>query len=380
MGVPVKSKSSDEEYLEEYKKILDDNFYTDVNFELAKSAAIFGYACELIYQNEDAITKFKKLDPRETILVFGTSMREFLLCGIRYYKTTDLDNNVTEIAEVYTTDGIQYFSKNKNQNEFVEDINKMQLNKFDDIPIIVYKNNDEMKSDFEDILSLNDAYDTSQSNTANDVDYFNDAYMVISGNNGIEDDEEDENGSGKTSTAEKMKKNRMLFFPDGGDAKFLIKEINDSATENYKKRLNNDIHKFSMTPDLADEKFAGNLSGIAIKFKTIPLEENATEKENKFRVGLRKRCELITYMLNTKKNKDYNYLDITEEFTRNLPVNEMEITNMILSLSNVVSRRTLLELLPQINNVDEELKRLEEEKDEYNQRDFEINKDYTQSP
>jgi hypothetical protein len=53
---------------------------------------------------------------------------------------------------------------------------------------------------------------------------------------------------------------------------------------------------------------------------------------------------------------------------------------MILSLSNVVSRRTLLELLPQINNVDEELKRLEEEKDEYNQRDFEINKDYTQSP
>ena len=380
MGVPVKSKSSDEEYLEEYKKILDDNFYTDVNFELAKSAAIFGYACELIYQNEDAITKFKKLDPRETILVFGTSMREFLICGIRYYKTTDLDNNITEIAEVYTTDGIQYFSKNKNQNEFVEDINKMQINQFDDIPIIVYKNNEEMKSDFEDILSLNDAYDTSQSNTANDIDYFNDAYMVISGNNGIEDDEEDENGSGKTSTAEKMKKNRMLFFPDGGDAKFLIKEINDSATENYKKRLNNDIHKFSMTPDLADEKFAGNLSGIAIKFKTIPLEENATEKENKFRVGLRKRCELITYMLNTKKNKDYNYLDITEEFTRNLPVNEMEITNMILSLSNVVSRRTLLELLPQINNVDEELKRLEEEKDEYELRDFEINKDYTQSP
>ena len=53
----------------------------------------------------------------------------------------------------------------------------------------------------------------------------------------------------------------------------------------------------------------------------------------------------------------------------------MEITNMILSLSNVVSRRTLLELLPQINNVDEELKRLEEEKDEYELRDFEIKKD-----
>ncbi|MGP1412194.1 MAG: phage portal protein [Peptoanaerobacter stomatis] len=374
MGVPVKSKSSDEEYLEEYNKILDDNFYTDVNFELAKSAAIFGYACELIYQNENAITKFKKLDPRETILVFGTSMREFLLCGIRYYNTTDLDNNVTEIAEIYTKDGIQYFSKTKNQNEFIEDIDKMQLNLFNDIPIIVYKNNDEMKSDFEDILSLNDAYDTSQSNTANDVDYFNDAYMVINGNNGIEDDDEDENGNGKTSTADKMKKNRMLFFPDGGDAKFLIKEINDSATENYKKRLNNDIHKFSMTPDLADEKFAGNLSGIAIKFKTIPLEESATEKENKFRVGLRKRCELITYMLNTKKNKSYNYLDITEEFTRNLPVNTTELTQTVLSCSEYISRRTLLELLPQIDDVNEELKRIQEEKDEYSKLDYPISK------
>ena len=374
MGVPVKSKSSDEEYLEEYKKILDDNFYTDVNFELAKSAAIFGYACELIYQNEDAITKFKKLDPRETILIFGTSMREFLLCAIRYYTSADLDNNVTEIAEVYTKDGIQYFSKTKNQNEFIEDIDKMQLNLFNDIPIIVYKNNDEMKSDFEDIIFLNDAYDTSQSNTANDVDYFNDAYMIISGNNGIEDDEEDENGNGKTSTAEKMKKNRMLFFPDGGDAKFLIKEINDSATENYKKRLNNDIHKFSMTPDLADEKFAGNLSGIAIKFKTIPLEENATEKENKFRVGLRKRCELITYMMNTKKNRNYNYLDITEEFTRNLPVNTTELTQTILSCSEYISKRTLLELLPQIDDVNEELKRIQEEKDEYSKLDYPISK------
>ena len=80
-------------------------------------------------------------------------------------------------------------------------------------------------------------------------------------------------------------------------------------------------------------------------------------------------------MLNTKKNKDYNYLDITEEFTRNLPQNESETTNTILSLSNVISKRTLLELLPQIQDVDEELKRLEEEKDEYNQRDFEIVED-----
>ena len=79
--------------------------------------------------------------------------------------------------------------------------------------------------------------------------------------------------------------------------------------------------------------------------------------------------------MNTKINKDYDYTLITTEFTRNLPQNEGEITNTILSLSNVVSKRTLLELLPQIQDVDAELKRLQEEKDEYELRDFEIVED-----
>lgn len=374
MGKSVKFNSSKKAYLKDYKAVLDDNFINDMNYEMAKSAAIFGYCAELIYQNEKSKTKIKKLNPLETILVFGTSMDEFLLCVIRYYKSTNLDGDITEVAVVYTEFGIQYFYKKANQEEFVENIEEMEINLFDEIPVVIYKNNEEMKSDFEDILSLNDAYQTAQSNTANDVDYFNDSYMVVSGSNDIADDEElnDETGTIKKSTKQKMKENKVFYFPDGGDAKFLVKEINDAATENYKKRLDNDIHKFSMTPNLADEKFAGNLSGIAIKFKTIALEENATEKENKFRVGLRKRCEIVTGIINKLKNKNYVYTDIDEEFTRNLPVNEMEMTNTILALSSYISRRTLLELLPQIDDVDEEIKRLEAEKDEYDDRDYEI--------
>lgn len=368
-GVPVKLKSSEEEYLQKFNEVMEYNFSQDVNFEMAKSASIFGYGVELIYQNERAETKFKKLDPREVILIFGTSMDSFLLCGIRYYAVSGLDNKRIEVAEVYTEDEKRYFSRKQRTANFVEDKERREENIFSEVPFILYKNNEEMKSDFEDVLRLNDAYDTSQSNTANDVDYFNDAYMVIDGSNDITDDSDDEEG-GRTSAAEKMKKNRILFFPDGGGAKFLVKDINDAATENYKNRLNADIHKFSMTPDLGDEKFAGNLSGIAIKFKTIPLEEAATEKENKFRVGLRKRCELITKLLNIKFNRGWDFRMITEEFTRNLPVNERELTNTILSCAEYISKRTLLELLPLIENVDEELRRIKEEQDEYDKLDY----------
>lgn len=371
-GVPVKLKSSEEEYLQKYNEVMEDNFSTDVNFEMAKSASIFGYGVELVYQNEKAGTKFKKLDPREVVLIFGTSMDEFLLCGIRYYTVSGLDGKSKEIAEVYTDNGKRYFERDYGKSKFVEIAEKEEGNIFGEVPFILYKNNEEMKSDFEDVIRLNDSYDTAQSNTANDTDYFNDAYMVIEGSNDIADDTDDEDGNvaGGVSAAEKMKKNKILFFPDGGGAKFLVKDINDAATENYKNRLNGDIHKFSMTPDLGDEKFAGNLSGIAIKFKTIPLEEAATEKENKFRVGLKKRCELVTAMLNLKFNRNWDYRDITEEFTRNLPVNEQELTNTVLSLAEYVSHRTLLELLPQVADVDEELKRIQGEKDEYDKLDY----------
>lgn len=373
MGINIKHKASKDglEYLEYYKSILDDNFEQDINYELAKSASIYGHAAELIYQNEQSNVRFKKIDTKEVIPVFSTSIEEFLQVVIRYYQAVDINGKSIEIAEVYDKHQITSFTR-RDKKIFEAVDAEPTSHKFDEIPIIIYKNNEEMMSDFEDVLDINDLYDGAQNNTANDVDYFNDAYMVISGANDLADADDDDEGYGSSSerTKNTLKKSRVMYFPDGGEAKFLVKDINDAATENYKNRLNADIHKFSMTPDLSDEQFAGNLSGIAIKFKTIPLEQSATQKENKFRVGFRKRRELITSIINKLKNKDYDYRQITEEFKRNLPVNTQELTNTVLACAEYISNRTLLELLPQIDDVEEELRRIEEEQDEYDKKDY----------
>ncbi len=374
MGCNVKYRSSNEEYLKKYTDLLEDNFEEDVNFELAKSQSIFGYGVELIYQNKSGDTRFKKLDPREVILVFSPQIEEFLLCAIRYYQTQELGGKTVQYAIVYTDEEIKTFKNTEKDKGFT--LVETEENIFREIPIVLYKNNEEMKSDYEDLLTLNNAYDTSQSNTANDVDYFNDAYMLIKGYNDVASGADMEDGtaggSPGRSGSDPIQKGRLIYFPDGGDARFLTKDINDNATENYKSRLNSDIHKFSLTPDLADEKFAGNLSGIAIKFKTIPLEQNAKPKENKFRVGLRKRREIISRIF-AIKGKAYDYRDIDEEFARNLPINLVEETNRILAMAPYISRRSLLEKLPDIDDVDEELKRLKEEADEYDSREYELN-------
>lgn len=73
---------------------------------------------------------------------------------------------------------------------------------------------------------------------------------------------------------------------------------------------------------------------------------------------------MITQMINIKQGTAYDYREISEDFMRNLPQNVKEDTETILMLDGVVSKRTLLELLPQIDNVDQELDRLAEEQTE----------------
>ena len=61
---------------------------------------------------------------------------------------------------------------------------------------------------------------------------------------------------------EQLKRNKVLLLDEQGDAQWLIKNINDAALENYKNRLNDDILRFAKIPDVTDNNFVGNASGV----------------------------------------------------------------------------------------------------------------------
>lgn len=358
MGINVKISSNNEEYLQVYQDLCRDNFDADENFELAKKASIYGYAVEIIYQNEDGQSRYKRIDPREMILVFGTRLEDYLLAAIRFYAVEDLDGKKTEYADVYLQGSI--LSMRRKAGETTFEILGEEVHYYGEVPVILYLNNEEMKGDFENIISVADAYDKGQSDSANDFEYFTDAYMAFEGYSGLEDEDSDDE-TVRNNAYKNMRRNRVLYLEKGGKAYFITKDINDTAIENFKKRLNMDIHKFGMVPDLSDESFAGNLSGVAIEFKLIPLEQHCMVKENKFRTALAKRRELLTRILNIRYGKGWDYREIREDFTRNIPQNVKEETETIAMLDGLISKRTLLELLPQIEDVDQELERLEEE-------------------
>ncbi len=350
MGVPVRytSKANNTELIDILTPIFVFNDEHDENTELAKTMGIKGHAFEIIYFDEDGKLRFDVVEPKNLIMVYDSSIEPKPLYAIHFYEEeypNDPDET-TFCVNVYTpTSIIQYSGTDLEKLEFISEV----FHPFGGVPIVEYLNNDERQSDFEKVLELIDAYDKSQSDTANDFEYFSDAYLKIKGMMGTDLD-----------TVDSMRENRVLLLSGDGDADWLIKHINDEAEENYKKRLVDDIHKFSKTANLTDEAFAGNLSGVALKYKLWGMEQNTAQKERKFKRGLQRRIELITNYLSIK-GKKYDWRDIGIVFSRNIPENILDITEMTKGLKGTVSEETLLSQIPFVEDPQLELERIEKE-------------------
>ena len=348
LGNPIAYNSENKDLLQRLNDVFKYNDEADNNTTLAKYSSIGGYAVELLYIDEDSKPRFTPLPGDEVAIVYDNTLEEKILCAIRYFEEEIVGEDKTKtIINVYTTDTIQVY-------EFIDDEMKLieeQPHYFQGVPVAVYLNNDEMYGDFEKVKSLIDAYDQAQSDTANDFEYFTNALLVISGIL-----VEDENLN--------FKDNRVLNFTGSeGKAEYLIKNINDSALENFKNRLVEDIHKFSQIPSLTDEQFAGNVSGEAMKYKLMGLENIIGVKEAKFKKGLMRRIELLCNFLNVATNDLMLYTDIQPVFTRNKPQNDTELANMVKGLYGIVSDETLLSILPFIENSKDEIERRNSEKE-----------------
>lgn len=206
-------------------------------------------------------------------------------------------------------------------------------------------------------MRINDAYNRVQSNTANLFQYNDDALLKVINL-----------GDANSEDVQNMREEGAIVLEGDGDVAWLLKDVNDAALENYKNRLFRDMHLFSSVPNLADESFGNNLSGVAMDYKLWNLEQICAIKERKFKKGLQRRNELMVHMLNFLSYGSYDYRDIKMQFRRNKPQNLLELAQIVVTLASEVSKETRLQLLPFIENVQAELqKQANEEQDSLNQ-------------
>lgn len=348
VGQPISYTSKEEGgLLDDLQAIFDYSDEQEENLELAKICSIKGKAYELLYRDEDARIRFNEFGPDQMFVIYDMTISPNIKFAIRYYDVGEGNDKIT-YAEVYDKEVCTLY-KGKDSDLSLEQITP---HTFKDVPVIEYVNNKEEQGDFEQVITLIDAYNKAQSNTLNDMDQFTDAYLILVNMAGTDSERIDE-----------LQRNRVMLLDDDGDAKWLIKEINDAWVENYKDRVRRDIHKFSYTPDMQDESFGNNLSGVSIRYKILAMEQIRSNKERKFKKGLQRRIELICNSLSLEKDINL-FTNINIKFANTLPQNIYELSQTIKNLSPYLSSETLLNQLPFVENAKEELEKKKAEDEE----------------
>lgn len=356
-GDPVKYGGAGIDQLVEAYKAAD---IVSHDAEMVKDLSMYGRALELYYMTSDdpPMPRATCIDPRQIFLVVDDSVEYQSLFGVHYYERRDIDNKVIGwTINVYTADKV-YLYRPTTLTVAAYGAPEVRDHFFGGVPIVEIWNNEEQMGDFEQQISLIDAYNTLASDRINDKEQFVDAILKLVGAS-LGDDEAE---AGRT--IQLLKKYKVLELPSGvdADADWLTKSLNEADTEVLRNAIKSDIHEFAMVPNLTDSNFAANASGVAMKYKLFGLEQLAKTKERYFVQGLRERLKLWAHVLQVK-GRAVSVDNVTITMTRSLPSNDLETAQMITQLDGKVSDETLISQLSFVDDPAAEIEAVNAQKD-----------------
>ncbi|MGE7092545.1 phage portal protein [Lysinibacillus sp. NPDC048646] len=328
------------------------NSVDDLDSESGKKTAICGYSARLLYIDTDGNERAMVIDPWETIILSPTDVSEPKY-GFRYFKSAELDaeGEKVEIEQLVFYDATteRLYTRADKDSPFVLKDERKHL--FDYCPLFGVPNNEELQGDADKVYNLIDAYDRTISDASNEIEQWRLAYMVLKG---MGMDEEDAQKVARTGIFELMGEN--------DDIKYLTKEVNDQMIENHLNRLEENIMRLAKSVNFSDDSFAGNASGVAMKYKLMALENKCKTMERKFITALRYQFKVLCSAWAKKGicQKD-DYLKVWYEFKRNLPVDLLSEAQASQAMKGQVSERTRLSKMSIVDDVEYELEEMQKD-------------------
>jgi len=339
IGAPIRYRAEgQEEQLEALKAVFAGTEIDSVDAELARNAAVFGKCVELVFAGADGRPRSVAISPEKAFVVYSDDVEQAPMLGVYGVQLMRSDGSSMGYRfDVYTDRCVMsYRMKNVCREGFAKP-EKVEKHYFGMLPMVEYWNGDDETGDFENAISLIDAYDLLQSDRLNDKQQFVDALLVLYGCT-LETDE-----MGR-SPGRQLREDKAIVLPDGdARAEWLCKQLNETDTEVLKCALNADIHKMCMVPDMTDANFAGNSSGVAMRYKLLGLEQLTRIKERWFREGLRQRLKLYARYLMLLGKSELDTSGVSIHFVRSLPSNELEVAQTVKELDGLVDKDKLRE-------------------------------------
>ena len=303
------------------------------------------------------------VDSKQITPVFDKSLKKKLIGVLREYPVFLDDGEEYKVYEYWTDKECQAFRKKAADtiqeglaycHMFVDGDTGEELDRyrheFDEVPFIPFWNNNIHTDDLKNIKPLIDVYDKVFSGFINDLEDIQELIFVISGYGGTDLD----------GFLQDLKKYKVIQV-DSSEGSPGVSTINieipiearNSVLEATRKAIFEQGQGFDPHP----ENF-GNQSGEALKFMYSLLEMKTGLMETEFRLGF---ARLIRALC---KYAGISCDVITQTWKRTRIKNETEQAQICRDSTGIISRKTILKNHPFVENVDEELKQLQKEEKE----------------
>lgn len=256
----------------------------------------------------------------------------------RGYKVGDL-----EYMDVWTDDMYICYVKKSNWEQETREPNRLGK-----IPIVYYQRE---RTEWADVQSLIERYETMISNFADQNDYFAAPIIKIKGR--------------VDGFADKGEQGKMITLQENADASYLTWDQAPAAIALEKETLQELIFSMTQTPDISFKQMKplGNISGIALRMMFMDAKLKVLKHQEEFGEGLQRRINIMkagAMLLET----DVADVMIEPGFVFYMPQNDQELINMLVTAVGnkpIMSTETAVTNNPFVLDIEKEIERIEED-------------------
>ena len=344
-GVPQQIISQDTGTAERVTDYNDTAGFIDQLAAGVDSMLIYGRSYLMAYEDEAGDIGIAATDPEESFIIYDDGIRQRPLYFVRTYYDIDRKRH----GSVSDGDGnIKYFDWSGGVEWTAE-----ERHGFDGVPAVELSTGIIRKGIYADVLNLIDAFNQLLSDKANDISAFADAYLKVLGAD-IDD-----------KTLKWIRNNRVINLKGKNAAdlvvEFLERPNADGSQENLLNRLYELIFVTAMVVNISDADFSA-ASGQAMKYRLQPMTNLAGKINRRLTKSIKQLYKLIcSNPAGDLEADDWQKIDV--KYTLNLPANLLDEAQTAGAMTGITSKRTALQVLSIVPDVDAELEQIEKETD-----------------
>lgn len=366
VGQPINFAADDENLTAFINEYLGEK-WDDVANELVIAASNKGKEWLHPYIDESGEFDFLITPAEQCIPLYADQREKTLAYMIRYYPHM-LEDEETIRVEFWDDKQVYFYVKvddkfildhgieeNPQSHFYYGSEGKMSGYGWGRVPFIKFKNNEQEKGDLAYYKQIVDAFDKRVSDNQNSFDELQELITILKGYE----------GSDLGEFVNNMKFYKAIKVDSDGGVESLKQEMPMDSIDKHLDRLRESIFTFGFGIDVSADKFGNSPSGIALKFLYSLLDMKSSTLERKFRPSIQELLWFLCEYLKMSRKGEFDYKAVDFTFKRSMMVNDLENAQIAQQSTGILSKKTILANHVWVDDLDQELQRIDEEKSAY---------------